>query len=92
MRRPGWSTNRCTRTRRPVPLEARTDGQIRSPVLKAEAPTPSQLATIQAVIAADLERFGHRHGMSVHWSSQLDPARRAGPVRTADSQVHAACN
>lgn len=38
-------------------------------VLRAEAPTPSQLATIQAIIAADLERFGHRHGISVQWSS-----------------------
>lgn len=38
-------------------------------VLIAEAPTPSQLATIKAIVAADLERFGHRHGMSVHWSS-----------------------
>jgi hypothetical protein len=38
-------------------------------VLTAEAETPSQLATIQAIVAADLERIGHRHGMSVHWSS-----------------------
>ena len=38
-------------------------------VLTAEAATPSELAAIQAIIAADLERFGHRQGMSVHWSS-----------------------
>lgn len=38
-------------------------------VLRAEAPTTRQLATIQAIITADLERFGHRQGMSVHWSS-----------------------
>ena len=38
-------------------------------VLVAEAATPSQLATIQAIVAADLQRFGHRHGMSVNWSS-----------------------
>ena len=23
----------------------------------------------QAIIAADLQRFGHRHGIKVHWSS-----------------------
>jgi uncharacterized protein len=38
-------------------------------VLVAEAETPSQLATIQAIVAADLERFGRRDGMSVHWSN-----------------------
>lgn len=38
-------------------------------VLVAEAPTPSQLATIQDIVAADLERFGHRRGMRVHWAS-----------------------
>jgi len=38
-------------------------------VLTAEAATPSQLATIQAIVAADLQRFGGRHGMSVHWSA-----------------------
>ena len=38
-------------------------------ILEAEAPTASQLATIQAIVAADLERFGHRHGISVRWSS-----------------------
>lgn len=38
-------------------------------VLVAEAPSPGQLATIQAIIAADLQRFGHRQGMTVNWSS-----------------------
>jgi len=38
-------------------------------VLTAEAATPSQLATIQAIVGADLRRFGGRHSMRVHWSS-----------------------
>jgi hypothetical protein len=38
-------------------------------LLTAEAATPSELATIQAILTADLERFGHRHGVRVNWSA-----------------------
>jgi uncharacterized protein len=38
-------------------------------VLAVDAPTPGQLATIQAILNADLHRFGQRHGMRVNWSS-----------------------
>jgi len=38
-------------------------------VLIVDAPTPNQLATIQAILGADFQRFGQRHGMSVTWSS-----------------------
>ncbi|PZS32516.1 MAG: DUF2218 domain-containing protein [Pseudonocardiales bacterium] len=36
-------------------------------VLTAEATTPDQLATIQAILTANLQRFGQRHGLSVNW-------------------------
>lgn len=35
----------------------------------AEAETSDQLARIQAIVAANLQRFGQRQGMTVHWSS-----------------------
>jgi hypothetical protein len=38
-------------------------------ILTVDAPTPDQLATIQAILSADFERFGQRHGMQVDWSS-----------------------
>ena len=38
-------------------------------VLRANADTPDDLARVQAVIASDLQRFGHRNDMHVTWSS-----------------------
>jgi hypothetical protein len=38
-------------------------------VLIAEAASTAQLATIQSIVAADLQRFGHRDAMTVNWSS-----------------------
>lgn len=37
-------------------------------VLTAEADTADQLATIQTVVAANIQRFGTRQGMKVNWS------------------------
>ena len=36
--------------------------------LVAEASTAEELGTIQAIVRADLERFGHRDGMQVQWA------------------------
>jgi len=38
-------------------------------VLIAEAVAAADLATIQAIVAADLQRFGQRDGMTVTWSA-----------------------
>jgi len=38
-------------------------------ILRADADTPDDLARVQAVIASDLQRFGHRNDMHVTWSS-----------------------
>lgn len=37
-------------------------------ILTAAADTASQLTTIQTILAADIKRFGNRHGMEVSWS------------------------
>jgi len=42
-------------------------------LLVAEAATPAQLATIQSIVAADLQRFGHRDGVRVDWSTEVRP-------------------
>ncbi len=36
-------------------------------VLTLQAATPDQLATMQAILTADLERFGQRHDLTVTW-------------------------
>ncbi len=38
-------------------------------ILVVQADSPSQLATIRAILTADFQRFGHRDGMNVTWSS-----------------------
>ena len=38
-------------------------------ILRAVADTPGDLARVQAVIASDLQRFGHRNDLRVTWSS-----------------------
>jgi hypothetical protein len=42
-------------------------------LLVAEAATPSQLAKIQSIVAADLQRFGHRAGIRIDWTTAIRP-------------------
>ncbi len=39
-------------------------------ILIAEATTPAQLATIQSILTANIQRFGQRQNMRVTWSSE----------------------
>ena len=46
--------------------------------VRVEAATEEHLRGIQAIIAADLERFGHRENLKVSWSSPAVRADEAG--------------